>query len=309
MRIANSEVACGSVNTFKSRTVQTQFSVAANAQKTEDKPVERPSYTGKGYKTIRSMAELKETLLEHLLEVLAKGRRMCYEKIADNKIALPPATQMIMVTTVESSYYYEEQATAFSSVGKVVTKDGREIEFSYSFEMLRSYEEENFNYGKQVYMCDPLIINFDGRSTELSTEKFSFDLDADGKAEEISKLCSNSGFLALDVNGDGKINDGSELFGTRSGDGFADLAKYDADHDGWIDEDDAIFDELKVWKEGKLFTLKEAGVGAICLTHSRTNFDLNNLYDNETNGAIRETGVFLFEDGRVGSVQHVDFSA
>ena len=63
---------------------------------------------------------------------------------------------------------------------------------------------------------------------ELSDQTFYFDLDADGKEEEISVL-NGSGYLALDKNGDGVINDGSELFGTKNGDGFADLARYDED--------------------------------------------------------------------------------
>ena len=63
---------------------------------------------------------------------------------------------------------------------------------------------------------------------EVSDQTFYFDLDADGKEEEISVL-NGSGYLALDKNGDGTINDGSELFGTRNGDGFADLAQYDED--------------------------------------------------------------------------------
>ena len=54
-------------------------------------------------------------------------------------------------------------------------------------------------------------------------------------------------FLALDLNGDGRINNGSELFGALSGNGFADLAQYDSDANGWIDENDEIFQRLKVW--------------------------------------------------------------
>ena len=74
-----------------------------------------------------------------------------------------------------------------------------------------------------------------------------FDIDADGEEESISYLQGGSGYLALDKNGDGVINDGSELFGTKSGDGFADLAEYDADGNGWIDENDPIFDKLLIW--------------------------------------------------------------
>lgn len=91
-----------------------------------------------------------------------------------------------------------------------------------------------------------------------------FDLDCDGKEEEISSLGKGSGFLALDKNGDGIINDGTELFGTKSGDGFADLAEYDEDGNGWIDEDDGIFSQLRIWTKNEkermsLFPLRMQG--------------------------------------------------
>lgn len=94
---------------------------------------------------------------------------------------------------------------------------------------------------------DPLMINLDANIGSVSDQKFFFDLDSDGKEEQISFAGKGSGFLALDKNGDGKINDGSELFGTSSGDGFKDLAEYDEDKNGWIDENDSIFSKLKVW--------------------------------------------------------------
>ena len=86
-----------------------------------------------------------------------------------------------------------------------------------------------------------------------------------------------SGFLALDKNSDGIINDGSELFGTKTGNGFSELAEYDSDGNGWIDENDEVYDQLKVWvkdENGKdtLLSLKEANVGAICLGSSKTTF-------------------------------------
>ena len=84
-------------------------------------------------------------------------------------------------------------------------------------------------------MCDPLVINLDGNIAELSDQTFLFDLDGDGEMDEISELSAKSGFLALDKNGDGTINDGTELFGTRSGNGFQDLSAYDTDHNGFID--------------------------------------------------------------------------
>lgn len=119
-------------------------------------------------------------------------------------------------------------------------------------------------------VIDPLVIDYEGSGTELSDTKMRFDLDSDGTPDQISTLKKGSGFLALDKNGDGKINDGSELFGTQSGDGFKDLSIYDSNNDGKIDKDDPIYDKLRIWTpdangEGQLVGLGEKGIGVIYL--------------------------------------------
>lgn len=209
--------------------------------------------------------------------------------------------------------FAESEQTAFRAQGVVHTADGREISINVDVEMSRefsAYYEENFALAR-VNTCDPLVINLDGDIAGLSDQKFFFDIDGDGTEDEISMLESGSGYLALDKNGDGKINDGSELFGTKSGNGFADLSAYDEDGNGWIDENDAIWSKLKIWcrdetGEDKLYTLKESGVGAICLKNTSTNYTLGNSAD--VNGYIRKTGIFLYENGNVGTIQHLDLA-
>lgn len=217
---------------------------------------------------------------------------------------------------ITNMYYHSEtETTSFATTGVVKTADGREINFGLNVEMSRSfteYYEESHDIG-ELHYTDPLVINLDGNIAELSDQTFFFDLDCDGEKEEISSLKSGSGYLALDLNQDGVINDGSELFGTGSGNGFADLAKYDADENGWIDENDEIWDKLLIWSkdekgEDKLYHLSEAGVGAICLQNSRTEFALNSMKDNHSNGVIRSTGIFLYENGGTGTVQHLDLT-
>ena len=217
-----------------------------------------------------------------------------------------------------ASYCHSEsESTCFSTNGVVRTADGREINFGLSLQMSRSFQEyyeEHFDLTVlETRYTDPLVINLDSNIAGLSDQKFYFDLDCDGVEDEISSLQSGSGFLALDLNGDGVINDGSELFGTRSGDGFKDLAKYDSDGDGWIDEDDEVWSKLLIWckdenGKDKLYTLAEAGVGAICLQNASTEFSLNSMKDNRNNGVIRSTGIFLYENGNVGTVQHLDLA-
>lgn len=219
------------------------------------------------------------------------------------------------ITTFQysSQYYYEEmENTAFSTQGTVRCADGREISFNLNVEMSRSFQEyyeENVTIA-QVDLCDPLVINLEGNIAELSDQTFYFDIDADGEEDEISRLTASSGFLALDKDENGVINDGSELFGAKSGDGFADLAAFDEDGNGFIDEGDSIWNKLKIWimdenGEQQLYSLADKGVGAICLMNAGTDFSLTNRA-NETNGIIRKTGFFLFENGNAGTVQHVD---
>ena len=232
-------------------------------------------------------------------------------------------SRMKLLNYVGETYSVEQEDTCFSTVGTVRTKDGREINFNVNVNMSRRCEEyyrEELNVA-QFALYDPLVINLDTDVAGLSDQTFYFDLDADGEEEEISML-KGSGYLALDKNGDGFINDGSELFGTKNGDGFADLARYDEDGNGWIDENDSIWSKLKIWcKDEKgndvLYKLSDKGVGAICLQNVSTDFTLQGdrtAWDgvteaNATNGAIRKTGIFLYENGNVGTVQHVDMAA
>ena len=173
-----------------------------------------------------------------------------------------------------------------------------------------AYFTECFLNAPELVQLALRVINLDADVADVTDQKFYFDLDQDGEEEALSTLQSGSGFLALDRNGDGSINDGGELFGASSGNGFADLAEYDLDGNGWIDEADEVFERLVIWTPNAdgtstCYRLKEQGVGAICLQNVVTDFTLQD--DSQTtNGAIRRTGIFLRETGEVGTVQHVD---
>ena len=222
---------------------------------------------------------------------------------------------VISSVTESSRYFYSEsEETFFSTNGTVATADGRQLDFSLELTMSRSftqYYEESVT--RLQTFTDPLVINLDSSIPEVSDVKIRFDLDCDGEEEEIGSLSSSSGYLAYDLNGDGIINDGSELFGTTSGNGFADLAKYDSDNNGWIDEADEIFDRLLIAyikEDGtqELVKLKDRDVGAIFTGSSQTEFSLNDLSTNETRARIRQTGIFLYESGTVGTIQHLDLA-
>lgn len=198
----------------------------------------------------------------------------------------------------------------FAAKGDVTTQDGRKIDFALAFEMSKtSISQENISFKAGDALIDPLVINFGGNQVRLTEVKHNFDLNLDGKKDEINFVSDGSGFLALDKNSDGVINDGRELFGPQSGNGFNELAKYDQDKNGWIDENDAVFDKLKIWTKDEngvmnLYSLKEKGIGALYLENVSTQFDMES--NGQKAGELKESSIFLREDGSAGTVQEID---
>ena len=268
--------------------------------------------------------KLHELMVRRIFDLLFPDRydkhpASCEEVPAyeSNNLAYSSVTSYRVVNSeyVSSGYYTESETTSFSAAGTVKTADGRSIDINFNMTMSRSftsYYEEHYSF-TSLNFCDPLVINFDGNLPGLKSGDefdFFFDLDADGEEEKIARLDGSSAFLALDLNGDGKVNDGSELFGPKSGDGFKDLAEYDEDHNGWIDENDSVFNKLKLWVKDPsgndiLYTLKDKDIGAIFLGSAGTEFKLADM-ENAALGYVRQTGLFLYEDGTAGTVQHVD---
>jgi len=197
------------------------------------------------------------------------------------------------------------------------TKEGvenKKVELRLEESFLR---EANINFSKEMSpkekLLDPIVIDFEGSGDLLSDKKFSFDLDSDGKKDQISMLNKGSGYLALDKNEDGKINNGNELFGTKSGNGYKDLEEYDENRDGQLDINDSIYSKLRIWKkddsgEDKLIGLGEAGVGVIYLNPQELR---NNIYDSRGNlsGIAQKSAGVQFLDGKSGSSYHLDLVA
>lgn len=209
----------------------------------------------------------------------------------------------------------ETERTQFSAQGVVRTADGREIRFTLQLDMQRSYRQESsfsLRLGDATAI-DPLVINFDGTAAQLQDQRFSFDLNGDGEAENVPLLAGNRGYLALDTNQNALIDNGLELFGPGTGNGFAELARHDTDGNGWIDEADPVYQQLRVWTPsadgtGRLQTLAELGVGAVQTAASATTPFALRTADNTSLGAVRSTSVYLREDGGVGTVQQIDLS-
>ena len=234
-------------------------------------------------------------------------------------ISTPAATQGAVRTTGAAlvyhrqEHYREHERMQFKAEGMIRTADGREIAFSVDIAMSRKFaQESNITMPVENQKIDPLVINFDGKGASLSQHRFAFDLDADGTAEQIASLRPGSGYLALDRNGDGVINDGSELFGPGSGRGFEELAQYDEDGNFFIDEGDSVYHQLRIWMTNEDGTSQLAGlgdmnIGAIFLGHVSSPFQLKDAQNNSL-GEVANSGIYLTEEGKVGVIQEINLT-
>jgi hypothetical protein len=208
--------------------------------------------------------------------------------------------------------HYEAEYTEFQARGTVRTADGRDIAIDVKLCMSREYCEQlaiDVRAGDAA-LVDPLVVNFSGSAAELSQRTFEFDLNADGQDESLRRLAAGNAFLALDRNANGRIDDGGELFGPATGDGLAELRKFDADGNGWIDEADAVYSRLRLFTPGDdktLQTLQQAKLGAIYLNGIETPFAVKDS-DNTLLAQVRQSTVALAESGSPMLVQQIDLA-
>ena len=223
-----------------------------------------------------------------------------------------PASVDLTYLPFSRSFEYSWEKISLATSGHASTDDGRSIDFSLNLSLERESLSLSHQLGRTAagMFIDPLVLSFGNDLNVLEDSFFSFDLDCDGIAENIAGLRAGSGFLGLDINGDSMFNDGGELFGPSTGYAFDELRAYDEDGNNWLDENDPVFARLGLWMgaggaEGRMLSLREAGVGALALASTENQFSLKNS-DGRIVGRIDRSGFFLMEDGTVRSLQEID---
>ncbi|MBF0213808.1 MAG: hypothetical protein HQM00_09640, partial [Magnetococcales bacterium] len=181
----------------------------------------------------------------------------------------------------------------------------------------------------------PLVLDLDGDGIELTglfdTPAF-FDIDGDRFAEKVGWVAGDDALLVRDLNGNGRIDDIHELFGSeasltqaqidaivpgapsasnpyRFAPGFQKLAELDGNHDGVVDGEDAAFAELRLWRDvdqngvagvGEMQDLGSAGVASL-----GTSFLLSN--QKIAGNTVTAISSFTHADGGTGALGDVYF--
>jgi len=262
---------------------------------------------------LEKMRRIMEDIMAQLEQMTSRGCRCRLDRFSDIYTTSPQRLTAWEFTETRTASYSEFEQTRVSAEGTVKTADNKSIDFSLDMSMSRSFvREEYFTRTETGYaLVDPLIINSDMGAPRLAGSRFAFDLDLDGETEDLPLPEPGTGFLSLDLNGDGEINDGRELFGPSTGNGFGELAAYDLDHNDWIDENDPVFDRLTLWEQAEsggmeLTRIKDAGIGAIYLAGVASPFDLTSD-NNDLLGRVSKTSIALTEAGEVLPVREMDY--
>lgn len=210
--------------------------------------------------------------------------------------------------------YQEQESSLFLASGNITLQSGETLQVNLEQYTQRDFYIENSLEMKlgEVQLTDPLVLNLQGASVTLSEQKYQFDLNGDGGNQAMHFASGQSGFLALDRNGNGSIDDGSELFGALTGNGFAELARYDEDLNGFIDHGDSVFSQLQFLQKNQNGTeqlqhIKELGIGALYLGSESSPFEIKDQ-DNQLQAKVRSSGFFLYENGSAGSLQQIDLA-
>ncbi|MFZ5997814.1 MAG: calcium-binding protein [Nitrospirota bacterium] len=167
-------------------------------------------------------------------------------------------------------------------------------------------------------ILSPIVLDLDRDGVETINVKGGayFDHDGNGFAEQTGWAGADDGILVRDIDGNGTIDNGKELFGnetllsdgTKAANGFQALAELDTNSDGKIDSSDAAFTQLKVWKDinedgvstaDELHTLDELGI--VSVNTGYTNSTVIDANGNEH----RQVGSFTWNDGTTSAAEDV----
>lgn len=150
----------------------------------------------------------------------------------------------------------------------------------------------------------PIVIDLGGdgiKTVARADFQGSFDLLGNGEGIKSGWISGEDGFLAIDSNQNGRIDNISELFGgVEKGSGFAKLASFDSNGDGVVDAHDERFAELRIWRDangngvtdaGELLGMDAAGVASLTVHFNELPFlDANNNLHLERSSATLADG-------------------
>ncbi len=254
--------------------------------------------------TVKAVAGIITALMSSPANQIDQIVSSIFPRTAFLKNILPPQIRLLVGIRVAYDHWALQKITSF-------LKEFDDFIFGQSRRNLEYYYSLRGKYNNTEKIVSPLVLDLDGNgiTTTSLTNGIYFDHDNNGFAEKTGWVGNGDGMLVRDLNNNGIIDNGTELFGnntvlkngTKAANGFTALADLDSNGDGKIDANDAAYSQLKVLKDGQLLSLAEAGTKSI-----NTAYTNQNSTDGNGNQHL-QTGTFTKTDGTTAAVDDVWF--
>ena len=202
------------------------------------------------------------------------GERVAY--IADHFASINPNTTLLQFQDASGNHFPSND----------INLAGLDSQDLVAYHLLTpSYFNSN-PVGAASAIWDPLIVDLDGDGvlTDMNggfSDLRHFDLNNDGFAEAMRWAGEDDGWLVRDLNSNGRIDNGGEMFGTADIDGFTALAAFDSNSDGLINSSDTIWSDLLIWKDENADAQTQSGELHALSIYDIVSIDVTNVTETD----------------------------
>ncbi len=193
----------------------------------------------------------------------------------------------------------------------VFSVNEQELSLNYSFTLASEHESYSKIEMSAAALKDPIVVQFGSQELGYIEGEKKFAINQDNTLDSLPIFSGDVGYLVYDKNQNQQADDGSELFGPQTGQGFAELAQLDSNNNGFIDAEDQQFEQLYIWQPSddyqteQWLSLSQANIQAISLSAVNTPFD---FYDSqgEIQAQMRQSSFAISEEGLGRGVHQID---
>ncbi len=206
-------------------------------------------------------------------------------------------------------HHSREQSLAFN-YSATIDINNQSHNVNYQFMLSQKQNSTSAMNVSAIQLKDPLLVQFGSKPLGgLNGQYVDIDINQDNQTDKLPLFSGDVGYLVFDRNNNGIVDNGSELFGPQTGNGFGELKQLDSNGNNLIDPDDEHYEQLFIWQPNEdsfdLTPLTSTDIHSISLNKIVTPFE---FYDNENQLKARLTSssIAVTENGQARGVHQID---
>jgi len=262
----------------------------------------------------QSLSYQKSSAQQFTIENISKITHLSSQQLSPNSdlISLDGKTfnrqDQIEVSTISQ----QTQQLNFSMQGDFII-DNQAVNLNYQLQLNSQYSTASTVNMSAAALKDPLVIQYGAQSIGKIIGYQALDINNDKQQDNLPIFSGDVGYLVYDKNNDQQVNNGSELFGPTSNNGFAELAMLDSNQNGYFDQQDDKYQQVYIWQpkhmnsaeEQNLVTLSQAGIKAISLNAIDTQFNFRGDHG-EIDAQLTQSSFAITNNNQAVGVHQID---